>query len=160
MCETTERRSPAANPRPSRRSRLRHQPRRPTHRSRSRSANPAAATGASPHSPRNSALLRVSGRPCARRTEYYRRQLAQQAPQDRYAGTGAASVCGMEVRAEVEAEIKTITSTAQGHAQYADWASDASGLVDYGRRCQLRAAPHRYASQRGREGGRSAGRRS
>jgi hypothetical protein len=63
--------------------------------------------------------------------EYYRRQIAQQAP-EQDTPEQAAQRLRMQVRAEVEAEIKVKNLHAQGNAQYADWGQRAQRVVDMG----------------------------
>jgi hypothetical protein len=63
--------------------------------------------------------------------EFYRRQLAGQAPEQDTAEQ-AAQRLRMEVRAEVEAEIKIKNLHAQGYAQYADWDERRGRVVDMG----------------------------
>jgi hypothetical protein len=63
--------------------------------------------------------------------EFYRRQIAAQAPQDD-TPEQAAQRLRMQVRAEVEAEIKKDNLHAQGNAQYPDWGQRAQRVVDMG----------------------------
>ena len=63
--------------------------------------------------------------------EYYRRQIAQQAP-EQDTPEQAAQRLRMRVRAEVEAEIKVKNLHAQGYAQYADWDERRQRVVDMG----------------------------
>jgi hypothetical protein len=63
--------------------------------------------------------------------EYYRRQIAQQAP-EQDTPEQAAQRQYMQVRAEVEAEIKVKNLHAEGYAQYPDWDQRRQRVVDMG----------------------------
>src|SRR4029077_2623353 len=63
--------------------------------------------------------------------EFYRRQIQQQAPQDD-TPEQAAQRLRMQVRAEVEAEIKVKNLHDEGRAQYPDWGQRAQRVVDMG----------------------------
>jgi hypothetical protein len=66
-----------------------------------------------------------------RELEFYRRQLSQQAPRDD-TPEQAAQRLRMEVRAEVEAEIKQRNFHEQGQAEYADWGQRTDRLIKMG----------------------------
>lgn len=63
--------------------------------------------------------------------EFYRRQLQQQAP-EQDTPEQAAQRLRMQVRAEVEAEIKVKNLHDQGRSQYPDWGQRAQRVVDMG----------------------------
>ena len=63
--------------------------------------------------------------------EFYRRQLAQQAP-EQDTPEQAAQRMRMQIRAEVETEIKKDNFHAQGNAQYSDWGERTQRLIDMG----------------------------
>jgi hypothetical protein len=68
--------------------------------------------------------------------EFYRRQLQQQAPQDD-TPEQAAQRMRLQIRAEVEADIRKETFHAQGQSQFTDWGQRCQGLMDMGADAQF-----------------------
>ena len=64
-------------------------------------------------------------------TEFYRRQIQHQAPQED-TPEQAAQRMRMQIRAEVEADIRKETFHAQGQSQFADWGERCKGLMEMG----------------------------